>query len=101
MKSGKRYQVFMAPSAHRRYKKFDPLLKQKIKEEANNLLEDPYCYEELKGPLRGIRSYHFAYGKTQYRIAYRILEEKKEIEVVLVKSRESFYQTLRRIIKSN
>ncbi len=97
--TGKLYQVFMAPSAHRRYKKFDPLLKQKIKAEANKLSEDPRRYEELRGPLRGIRSYHFDYGKTQYRIAYRILEDKKQIEVVLVKSRESFYQTLRRLIR--
>jgi len=79
--SGKRYQVFMAPSAHRRYKKFDPLLKEKIKEEANKLSEDPHRYEELKGPLRGIRSYHFDYSKTQYRIAYRILEERKQREL--------------------
>ena len=99
--SGKRYQVFMAPSAHRRYKKFDPLLKQKIKEEANKLSEAPYRYEELKGPLRGIRSYHFDCSKKQYRVAYRILEDKKQIEVVLVKPREGFYQTLSRIIKSS
>lgn len=96
--SGKRYQVFMAPSAHRRYKKFDPLLKQKIKEEVNKLSEDPNRHEELRGTFRGIRSYHFDHSKTQYRIAYRILEDKKQIEVVLVKSRESFYQTLRRLI---
>lgn len=99
--SGRKYQVFMAPSAHRRYKKFDSGLQQKVKEEARKLSEDPHIYEELKGPLRGIRSYHFDYSKTQYRIAYRILEDKKEIEVVLVKSREGFYQTLRRIIKSS
>ena len=76
--SGKRYQVFMAASAHRRYKKFDPLLKEKIKEEANKLSEDPHRYEELKGPLRGIRSYHFDYSRTQYRIAYRILEGREK-----------------------
>ena len=99
--SGKRYQIFMAPSAHKRYKKFDPLLKQKIKEEANKISVDPHRYEELRGPLRGIRSYHFDYTKTQYRIAYRILEGKKQIEVVLVKSREGFYQTLRRLIRLN
>ena len=91
----------MAPSAYRRYKKFDAGLQQKIKEGAKKLSEDPHIYEELKGPLIGIRSYHFDYSKTQYRIAYRILEDKKEIEVVLVKSREGFYQTLRRIIKSS
>jgi mRNA-degrading endonuclease RelE of RelBE toxin-antitoxin system len=37
--SGRRYQIFMAPSAHRRYKKFDPGLQQKIKEEAKKLSE--------------------------------------------------------------
>ena len=99
--SGRRYQVFMAPSAHRRYKKFDAGLQQKIKEEAKKLSADPHIYKELKGPLRGIRSYNFDYSETQYRIAYQILEGKKEIEVVLVKSREGFYSTLRRIIKSS
>lgn len=97
--NGRRYQVYMAPSAHRRFKKFDPPLQQRIIEEAKTLSEDPHRYEELRGPLRGIRSYHFNYAKAQYRIAYRILEDKKEIEIVLVKSRESFYQTLRRITK--
>ena len=91
----------MAPSAHRRYKKFDSGLQQKIKEEAKKLSEDPHSYKELKRPLRGIRSYNFDYSKTQYRIAYQILEDKKEIEVVLVKPRGGFYQTLRRIIKSS
>ena len=97
--SGEEYEIFMAPSAHRRYKRFPPLLKNRIKEEANTLKADPYVCEELKGPLRGIWSYHFVHKKTEYRIAYRILEHKKEIEVVLVKSRENFYQTLRRIIR--
>ena len=99
--SGRRYQVFMAPSTHRRYKKFDSGLQQKIKEEAKKLSEDPHIYKELKGSLRDIRSYNFDYSKTQYRIAYRILENKKEIEVVLVKNRESFYQALRRVIKAS
>ena len=89
----------MAPSAHRKYKKFDALLKRKIVEESVKLAEDPYQCDELKGPLKGIRSYHFNYEKTQYRIAYRILEDKSEVEVILVKAREGFYQTLRRIIK--
>ena len=44
----------MAPSAHRRYKKFDAGLQEKIKEEAKKLSEDPHIHEELKGPLRGI-----------------------------------------------
>ncbi len=97
--SGKRYQIIMAPSAHRRYKKFHPLLQQKIQQEAGKLAENPHQYEELKGPLTGIRSYHFEHRMTQYRIAYRIIEDKNQIEIVLVKSRESFYQILKRTIR--
>jgi addiction module RelE/StbE family toxin len=89
----------MAPSAHRRYKKFDPLLKQKVRQEVGTLAEEPHRYEELKGPLKGIRSYHFEHEKTEYRIAYRIIEDRNQIEIVLVKSRESFYQVLRRIVR--
>lgn len=89
----------MAPSAHRRYKKLDPLLKQKVRQEVGTLTEEPHRYEELKGPLKGIRSYHFEHEKTQYRIAYRIIEDRNQIEIVLVKSRESFYQALRRIVR--
>jgi mRNA-degrading endonuclease RelE of RelBE toxin-antitoxin system len=55
--SGERYLVFMAPSAHRKYKRFDPSLQRKIKEEAKKLPENPHRYEELKGPLRNVRSY--------------------------------------------
>ncbi len=96
---GKLYQILMSPSAHRRYRKFNLHLQRKIKEEARKLSEDPYRYEELKGSLKGIRSYHFDYKNTQYRIAYRIVEDKNRIEIVLVKSRKSFYEILRRIIR--
>jgi hypothetical protein len=51
--------------------------------------------KESLTPLLG----HFVHNRIEYRIAYRILEHKKEIEVVLVKSRESFYQILKRVIK--
>lgn len=96
--SGDPYNVFMAPFALKRYKKFDTLLQQKIKEEADKISKNPYQSEELKGPLKGIRSHHFAHRKTQYRIAYQIIEDKKHIEIALVKSREGFYQILRQII---
>ena len=99
MMSGERYKIFIAPSAYRRYRKFDPHLQHRIKEEARKLSEEPHRYEELKGPLKGIRSYHFKYRNTEYRIAYRIVEDKNRIEVVLINTRESFYHILRRIMR--
>jgi mRNA-degrading endonuclease RelE of RelBE toxin-antitoxin system len=71
--SGSRYEIFMAPSAHRKFKKFSPALQNKIKEEAQKLSVQPHACEELKGPLKGIRSWHFDFRKTQYRIAFRVL----------------------------
>ncbi len=89
----------MAPSAHRRYRKFDPPLKRKVQQEVGTLAEDPHRYIELRGPLKGIRSYHFVHEKTQYRIAYRIVEDRSQVQILLVKSRESFYQVLRRMVR--
>ena len=43
--------------------------------------------------------YQILNKNTQYRIAYRIVEKESRIEVALVKSRKSFYQILRRIIR--
>ena len=85
----------MSPSAHRKYKKFDPRLQSKVKDVARKLSEDPYRYEELKGRLKGIRSYHFGYENTEY----RIVEDKNRIEIVLVKTRRNFYQILRRVLR--
>jgi mRNA-degrading endonuclease RelE of RelBE toxin-antitoxin system len=98
--SGSRYEIFMASSAHRRFKKFNPALQKKVKEEVEKLAVAPTACEELKGPLKGIRSWHFDFHKAQYRIAFRVFEQEKEIEIVLVNSRENFYQTLRKITGS-
>ena len=98
--NGSLYEVFMAPSAHKRFKKFELPLQKKIKEEVQKLATDPHSCEELKGPLKNIRSWHFDYCKTQYRIAFQVVEDKKQVEIVLVNKRDNFYQILGRIIKA-
>ncbi|MCK9593811.1 MAG: type II toxin-antitoxin system RelE/ParE family toxin [Methanoregula sp.] len=83
----------------RLYRKFSLDLQQRVKEEAARIATDPYSCEELTVPFVGIRSHHFSFGLTQYRIAYRINKTARCIEIVLVKSRENFYQYLRRILR--
>ncbi len=39
--SGDGYKVYMAPSAHKRYKKYGTALQEKIKEESKKLSENP------------------------------------------------------------
>ena len=46
--SGERYEIFMARSAHRKYKRFPPNLQERIKEESEIVGNDPYACGELK-----------------------------------------------------
>jgi len=95
----KSFDLLMAPAALKLYRKFSLDLQQRVKEEATLIATDPYSCEELTVPFKGIRSHHFSCGLTQYRIAYRINKTARCIEIVLVKSRENFYQHLRRMIR--
>lgn len=98
MRSGEPYTVVLAPSAHRLYKKFDSALQERIKAEAQKIAQSPYRAPALHHPFQGLRSHHFQFRKAEYRIAYRIQEEKRQVEIVLVKSRERFYEILARLI---
>ncbi len=97
--NGKPYSIVMAPSAYKKYKKYDPNLQQKIKEEARNIANTPYSFRQLAPPLNTIRAYSFHYQKVEYRIAYRINSRQFQIEIVLVKTRENFYDILKKVLK--
>lgn len=99
MRSGEPFAVVLAPSAYRLYKKFDSALQERIKEEAQKVARTPYAAPPLHPPFQGLRSHHFQFRKAEYRIAYRIPENKRQVEIVLVKSRERFYEVLVRLIR--
>lgn len=99
MRSGEPYVVFLAPSAHRLYKKFDPTLQERVKEEARKIARSPYAAPGLHPPFQGLRSHHFQFRQTEYRIAYRVLDDKRQVEIVLAKSRERFYEVLARTFR--
>ncbi len=97
--NGKPYAIVMAPSAYKIFKKYDPKLQQKIKEEARNIADSPYSFKQLTSPLNNIRSYGFNYQKVAYRIAYRINDKQYQVEILLVKTRENFYDTLKNVLR--
>lgn len=96
--SGKSYSLVMAPAAHRRFRKFTAHLQEKVRTETKKLADNPYNGEELKGPLKGIHSYRFSFQRTEYRIAYRVSEERLQVEILLIHPRQNFYELLRRVI---
>jgi len=84
-------KIVFLRQAHRFIKKADPPLKEKIKEEVLKIAEKPQIGEALTGKLKPLRSHHFHFIKTQYRIAYKV---EGNLIIVVVGSRENFYRDL-------
>lgn len=82
-------------AAHTFIQKSDVGLYKKLQIEIDTLMKDPYVNIPLKGKLRSVRSHHFYFKRMQYRIAYRI---EKDVIVILIASRENFYEELERKI---
>jgi addiction module RelE/StbE family toxin len=57
---------------------------------------NPFQAYPLGGEFRGLRSYHFSYRGTDYRIVYEILKKEKIVLILMIGKREGFYSALRR-----
>lgn len=86
-------EILFLRQAHHFIKKADLPLKEKIKEEVLKIRGNPDLGEALHGDLKGLRSHHFRFVRTQYRIAYLI---KNNVLIVTIASRENFYRDLER-----
>lgn len=94
------FKVFITSSAKKAIKK----LPREAKEEVVRFCEDyiakyPFNSEKLRHPLSECRSFHFKMNNIHYRIAYRIVQEDERIDVVLIGTRENFYQRLKRALR--
>ena len=89
--SSETMEIVFLRQAHRFIKKADKPLKEKIKEEVLKIEFDPKIGEQLNGKLKHLRSHHFRFIRTQYRIAYMI---KNNVIVVAIGTRENFYRDL-------
>jgi len=93
------FELSYSPRAERYFKK----LKEKglISEYRDALIEiskDPYTAGEPKtGDLAGIYCRDVYYHKTNYEIAYCILEEEGQLVIIILAgTRENFYEELKR-----
>ncbi len=84
-------EIVFLRQAHRFIKKADKPLKEKLKEEVLKIGENPSMGEQLSGNLKHLRSHHFRFIKTQYRIAYMV---KNNVLIVAIGTRENFYRDL-------
>ena len=90
------------PGAARFLKKLkEKPLKALFQCEIDAILEDPYIGEAKSGDLTGIYCRDIYYNKTNYELAYTLVEKDGEtVVVILAGTRENFYEELKRYMKN-
>jgi mRNA interferase RelE/StbE len=73
-----------------------PELKRIIKSTLRIILKDPTVGKALKEELEGLRSYRVR----KLRIVYRVVAEKKEIQLIAIGPRENIYRETYRLLKT-
>ena len=69
---------------------------QKIQDALRDIAENPQVGVLLKGDLSTVRKWIIREQGVQYRIAYTIHEERIEVRVIMIGTRENFYKELKR-----
>ncbi len=94
------FDVFITSSAKKSAKRLpEDVKKEIVKLCESHISKYPFGADKLQSPLEECRSLHFKLNNVHYRIAYRIVEAKKRIDIVLVGTRENFYNKLKRVLK--
>ena len=82
------------------FKKLDKQVLIFLKQEViPKIAYDPYQYPALQGEFQSYRKFRFTCHGVSYRIAYEIKSDRKVVLLILVSTRENFYQVLKRRIR--
>lgn len=96
------YKIRFMLKAGRYVKKLrDKNLKEKIKNAIYEIQKNPYKGIKKMGDLRDIYGFDVFYNKTNYEISYQIYPDKYIIVIILIGTRENFYQELKNYIHKN
>lgn len=67
----------------------------------NKGVSNPHIGKLKKGDLSTIYGFDLFYHKINYEISYQIYSEKELIVIILIGTRENFYQELKKYISNN
>lgn len=97
------YKPIFTPAAERYFKKLkEKSLKNAYREAILQLGQNPYQGKQKSGDLAGIYGYDVYYSKTNYEIAYRIIEQKdKKAIIIMAGTRQNFYKELKRYLSTS
>ena len=94
------YEIRAPSSVRKDLKRLERSLQEEIRSQHfPKITEDPACGYPLIGEFQGLRSHHFSYHGTDYRVVYEVFEEQGAVLVLMLGKREGFYQALRRRLK--
>ena len=95
-------KLIILPPAARFLKKIkEKPLKLAFQKAIDDIIQNPYIGDPKTGDLSGVYCCGFFYNKTNYELAYTIIEENDEtVVVILAGTRENFYNELKRYTKS-
>ncbi len=92
--------VILPPAARYLKKLKEKPLKEKFRAAIDQIQLDPYCGDPKTGDLSGIYCCDIFHNKTNYELAYTIIEEEDEtVVVILAGTRENFYAELKRYMQ--
>ena len=92
--------VILPPAARYLKKLKEKPLKDKFQAAIDQIQLDPYWGDPKTGDLSGIYCCDIFHNKTNYELAYTIIEEEDEtVVVILAGIRENFYEDLKRYMK--
>ena len=96
------YDIKFSPAAEKYFKKLkEKPLKSAYNKALKEISENPYIGEQKKGDLSEMYGYDVKYNGINYEIAYTIHEiNNKKVVIILVGTRENFYDELKRYIKN-
>ena len=94
------FSIYITSSARKSAKKLPVLVRNEIVRLSNEIIaQNPYDVERLQKPLDDCYSFHFKMNNVHYRIAYCIVRDEKRVDIVMVGSREGFYEKLKRVLR--
>lgn len=88
------HSLTFGPAAFRVFKKLPLELQKEIQRRAEILKNNPLAGEPLHGRYRLMRSVHFSYKGTAYRIVYQIFPKDQQVMIRLADKRENIYKRL-------
>lgn len=92
--------IILPPAANFLKKIKEKPLKSAFQKAIDDIIQNPYSGDPKTGDLSGVYCFDVFYNKTNYEIAYTIIEENdKTVVVIPAGTRENFYKELKRYMK--